>query len=39
MFGVQTASVNVFWEYSPNSANIASDWLTAKIALLWMRKK
>ena len=29
----------MFWEYSPSSANIASDWLRAKRALLWMRKK
>ena len=32
-------SSNMFWEYSPSSANIASDWLRAKRALLWMRKK
>ena len=25
--------------YSPNSANVASDWLRAKRALLWMTKK
>ena len=29
----------MFWEYSPSSANIVSDWLRAKRALLWMRKK
>ena len=29
----------MFWEYSPISANIASDWLRAKRALLWMRTK
>ena len=30
IFGVQKASLNMFWEYSPSSANIASDWLRAK---------
>ena len=39
MFGVQKASLDMFWEYSPSSANLASDWLRAKRALLWMRKK
>ena len=39
IFGVQKASLNMFWEYSPSSANIASDWLRAKRAFLWMRKK
>ena len=39
MFGVQKASLNMFGEYSPSSANLASDWLRAKRALLWMRKK
>ena len=29
-FGVQKASLNMFWEYLPNSANLASDWLRAK---------
>ena len=28
IFGVQKASLNVFWEHSPYSTNIASDWLT-----------
>ena len=39
MIGFQKASLNMFWEYSPSSANLASDWLRAKRALLWMRKK
>ena len=30
IFGVQKASLNKFWDYSPSSANIASDWLQAK---------
>ena len=29
-FGVQNASLNMFWEYSPSSTNIASDWLRAE---------
>ena len=29
MFGVQKASLNLLWEYSPISANLASDWLRA----------
>ena len=29
-FGVQKASLNMFWEYSPSSVNLASDWLRAK---------
>ena len=39
IFGVQKASLNMFSEYIPHSANLASDWLRAKRALLWMRKK
>ena len=31
MFGIQKASFNVFWKYSPTvSANLASDWLKAE---------
>ena len=30
IFGVQKASLNMFWENLPSSANIASDWLRAK---------
>ena len=30
IFGAQKASLNMFWEYSPSSANIASDWLRAE---------
>ena len=30
IFGIQKASLSKFWEYSPSSANIASDWLRAK---------
>ena len=26
MFMVQKASLNMFWEYSPSSVNLASDW-------------
>ena len=29
IFGVRKASLNTFWEYSPSSTNIASDWLRA----------
>ena len=29
IFGVQKASLNMFWEYSPYSTNLASDWLRA----------
>ena len=32
IFGVQKASLNMFWEHSPGSANIASDWLGAKLS-------
>ena len=39
VFGVQNASLDMLWEYSPSSANLASDWLRAKRALLWMRMK
>ena len=27
IFRVQKASLNMFWEYSPYSMNLASDWL------------
>ena len=30
VFSVQKTSLNMFWEYSPSSANIASDWLRAE---------
>ena len=30
VFGVQKASLNMFCEHLPSSANIASDWLRAK---------
>ena len=30
IFGVQKASLNMFWEYSPSSENIVSDWLRAE---------
>ena len=32
MFRVQKALLNMFWEYSPSSMNLASDWLKAKSA-------
>jgi len=27
MFGFQKASLSIFWEYLPSSANLTSDWL------------
>ena len=30
IFGVQKASLNMFWEYSPSSTNLVSDWLRAE---------
>ena len=30
MLEVRKASFNMFWEYSPSSANLASDWLRAE---------
>ena len=30
MFGAQKAPLNMLWEYSPSSANLASDWLRAE---------
>ena len=30
IIGVQKASLNIFWEHSPYSTNIASDWLRAE---------
>ena len=30
MFGVQKAALNMFWEYSPSSTNLVSDWLRAE---------
>ena len=30
IFGVQKALLNMFWEYSPYSTNLASDWLRAE---------
>ena len=30
VFGVQKASLNMFWEYLPSSANVASHWLRAE---------
>ena len=37
--GSKKFSLSMFWEYSPSSANLASDWLRAKRSLLWMRNK
>ena len=34
LFGVKKALLNMFWEYSPSSANIASDWLRAESSLV-----
>ena len=39
LFRVQKASLDMLWEYSPSSANLASNWLRAKRALPWLRKK
>ena len=39
IFGIQKASLNMLWEYSPSSANLASDWLRVRTALLRLRKK
>ena len=30
IFGVRKASLSMFWEHSPYSTNVASDWLRAK---------
>jgi len=30
IFGVQKVSLNMFWEYSPRSTNLVSDWLRAE---------
>ena len=30
IFGVQKASLNMFWEYSPYSTKLASGWLKAE---------
>jgi len=32
IFGVQKASLNMFWEHSPCSTIIASDWLRAEFS-------
>ena len=34
LFGVKKALLNMFWEYSPSSTNIASDWLRAESSLV-----
>ena len=39
MFWVQKVSLSMFWEYSPSSTTLASDWMRAKRALLWTRTK
>ena len=39
MFGVQKSSLNMFWETLPSLLTLVSDWLRAKSALLWMKKK
>ena len=31
MFGIQKASLNMFWEYSPSLTNLSSDWLRSEI--------
>ena len=30
MFGVQKASLSMFWEYSPSLTHLVSDWLRAE---------
>ena len=30
IFGAQKVSLNMFWEYSPRSTNLVSDWLRAE---------
>ena len=32
IFGVQKASLNMFWGHSPYLTNIASDWLRAELS-------
>ena len=32
IFGVQKASLNMFWKHSPYSTIIASDWLRAELS-------
>ena len=39
IFGVQKASLNMCWEHSPYSPNIASDWLRAELVCGGGRKK
>ena len=39
IFGVQKASLSMFWEHSPYSTNIASDWLRAELSYRWGRNK
>ena len=39
IFGVQKASLNTFWEHSPYSTNIASQWLRAELSCGWGRNK
>ena len=39
IFGVQKASLNMFWEHSLYSTNIASDWLRAEPSCGRGRKK
>ena len=39
IFGVQKVSLNMFWEHSPYSTNIASDWLRAELSCGWGRNK
>ena len=30
MFGIQKASLNMFWEYLPSSTNLVSEWLSVE---------
>ena len=39
IFGVQKASLNMFWEHSPYSTIIASDWLRAELSCKWRKTK
>ena len=38
VFRVQKVSLGMFWEHSPGSVKLASDWLRAKRVLLRIRK-
>ena len=39
IFGVQKASLNMFWEQSLGSTNLVSDWLRAKSSPVDVEKR